>query len=129
MSGCYAFQYGEWPEGMAAAGAPNPEALPSVIELRTERVGETDEVSVDGRIHEVRTHGRPGRGILHYWRMVNADSVVVWTGGPVGFVLNLGVDRRSAVGTATALTEQSDGQLSASVQGTRAPCPRQTVPD
>ena len=43
LSGCYAFEYGPWPPDVADSGAdtahPSPNALPAVVELRTERVG------------------------------------------------------------------------------------------
>lgn len=132
LSGCYALNFGPWPESMEGDGAlerglPSPAALPNVIELHTARVGRTDEVAVGGRIHEVRSHGRPGRGVLHYWRMVNGDSVVVWTGGPAGFRLEMGVSGEEVSGTVSAFSESS-GEVSAPTSGVRAPCPRQAVP-
>jgi len=131
LAGCYAFEYGPWPEFAATAdsgGWPDPEALPAVVELRAERVGATDEPSIDGRIHEVRTHGRPGRGILHYWRMVDSDSFVIWTGGPTGFRLEVSLRGREAEGIAQAysIAERED-VITAPLSGVRAPCPRQAV--
>ena len=132
LAGCYALNYGPWPAGLDEGEDrthPDPAALPNVIELRTERVGDTSEPSVDGRIHEVRTHGRPGRGILHYWRMVDGNSAVVWTGGPVGFELSMGVRGRTVDGTVAILAEGTGGEVaSAPLSGQRAPCPRQTPP-
>ena len=134
MAGCYALNFGPWPEslqgeGAQARGLPSPGALPNVIELGTETVGRTDDSSVDGRIHEVRTHGRPGRGVLHYWRMPGGDQAVVWTGGPAGFRLEMAVSGQEVSGTAFAFSESSDaGEVSAPLSGVRAPCPRQAVP-
>ena len=134
LAGCYALNFGPWPSSMEGDGAldqglPSPTALPNVIELGTERVGRTDEVSVDGRIHEVRSHGRPGRGVLHYWRMVDGDSAVVWTGGPAGFRLEVGVRGEAVSGTVFAFSESSAaGEIPAPTSGVRSPCPRQAVP-
>ena len=136
LSGCYVFEYGPWPGeisrvgegGETESGLPDPGALPAVIELREERVGRTEDPSVDGRIHEVRTHGRPGRGILHYWRMVDSGSMVIWTGGPRGFRLEVDLAGRQASGTAVAYAEGSaEGVLAAPLSGVRSPCPRQAV--
>ena len=134
LAGCYALNFGPWPEemrddGAAALGLPSPTALPNVIELGVERVGRTDEASVDGRIHEVRSHGRPGRGVLHYWRMVDSDSVVVWTGGPAGFRLEMGIAGEEVSGAVFAFSESAGGgEVEAALSGVRAPCPRQAVP-
>lgn len=134
LVGCYALNFGPWPDSMQGDGAmeqglPTPTALPNVIELATERVGRTDEASVDGRIHEVRSHGRPGRGVLHYWRMVKGDSVVVWTGGPAGFRLEMGVSGEEVSGAVFAFSESAGGgEVAAPTSGVRAPCPRQAVP-
>lgn len=134
LAGCYALNFGPWPEGMGGDGAahegfPTPTALPNVIELATDRVGRTDGASVDGRIHEVRSHGRPGRGVLHYWRMVKGDSVVVWTGGPVGFRLEMAVTGQETDGAVFAFSESSGGEeIRAALSGVRSPCPRQAVP-
>lgn len=129
LAGCYALNYGPWPDGLREGGAaerglPDPGVLPTVVELGTERVGSTDEVAVDGRIHEVRSHGRPGRGILHFWRMVESDSVVVWTGGPAGFRLDVGVRGDQVAGTARVFSETAEDRT-APLSGMRSPCPRQ----
>ncbi len=134
LAGCYALNFGPWPGEMRGDGAleegyPTPAALPSVIELATARVGRTDDASVDGRIHEVRSHGRPGRGVLHYWRMVKSDSLVVWTGGPVGFRLEMAVTGQETEGAVFAFSEASGAEeIRAALSGVRSPCPRQAVP-
>lgn len=137
LSGCYVFEYGPWPEAEADAPRsvasvsdtgpvvdfPDPSVLPAVVELTTARVANTEEAAVGGRIHEVSSHGRPGRGVLHFWRMVDGDSIVVWTGGPVGFRLDARIDGQSATGTTSAFA--AGEERAAPLSGLRTPCPRQ----
>ncbi|MGI9627771.1 MAG: hypothetical protein ACR2QM_13120 [Longimicrobiales bacterium] len=125
LAGCYVFEYGPWPDGAEEAweDIPDPSALPAVLELTTARVGETDEAAVGGRIHEVRSHGIPGRGVLHFWRMVDSDSIVVSTGGPVGFRLDVRIQGQTASGTTSAFA--SGDVRTAPLSGLRTPCPRQ----
>ena len=71
----------------------------------------------------------PGRGILHYWRMVKSDSLVIWTGGPVGFELEVGINGRRADGRTRIFSESAGGEVAvAPLSGVRAPCPRQVPP-
>lgn len=136
LAGCYAFEYGPWPlsadewksspiPAASAQGFPSPEALPGVIELTTARVAGTEEAAVGGWIHEVSSHGRPGRGILHYWRMADSDSVVIWTGGPAGFRLDAKVEGERATGTTQVFSADRETSLMAPLTGIRTPCPRQ----
>ena len=121
--GCYALQPGEWPADMVQNGFPDPMALPQVIELHETPVGPSDEPSVDGRWYEVRSHTRRRRGILHRWRLVEGNRVVVETAGPSGFTLDFDVGRSEALGTVAARAEGSDPVV-VPLRGILSPCPR-----
>ncbi len=123
LAGCYVLEFGTWPDGLTDNGFPDPAVLPPVLELQVGVIANTDLESIDGRIHMVRTHGGPGRGILHQWRMLSDDSVVVETGGPVGFSLSYEISKDKVAGTAVVRSE-TGAEVEVSLQGLTIPCPQ-----